>query len=98
MAVNNYHFSELVTNNWATYDDIYYNSDNDVTSTIRDFIIKYIEEELNGVIEPSCDYNWKIIGLPNSFNDTKTIEKIKNGEITIEMSSDGRTPNIKAII
>ena len=97
LAVNNYRFGELVTNNWATYDDIYYNSDNDVTSTIRDFIIKYIEEELNGVIEPSCDYNWKIIGLPNSFNDTKTIEKIKNGEITIEMSSDGRTPNIKAI-
>lgn len=97
LASNNYRFNQLVTNNYLTFDDVYYNSENDATSTIRDFIIKYIQEELNGVIDPVCDNNWKIIGLPKSFNDSETIERIKNGEIQIPFSDDGRTPNVSPV-
>ncbi len=96
LATNNYQLGKLINNNWTSNDDVYYNSVNDNPSTIRDFIIKYIKEELNGEIVPSCDHNWKIIGLPKSFNDPETIEKIKNGEIKIPWSDDG-APNAKPI-
>ena len=99
MAVNNYRFGTLMSYGWATKDDVYFDSYNEMplTATCRDLIVKYTQEELGGKLVPECDYNWKIIGLPASFNDPATIEKIKRGEITIPSSSDGRTPNVKAI-
>ena len=97
LATNDHRLGQLINYKWVSNDDIYYNSVNDFPSTIRDYIIKYIQEELNGEIVPFCDHNWKIIGLPKSFNDPETIEKIKNGEIEIPWSDDGRTPNVKSI-
>lgn len=97
LAVNNYRFGTLSSNGWATESDVYYTSVNDPHPTIRDFIVKYTQEVLNGTLSPSCDNNWKIVGLPESFNDPATIEKIKSGEIKIPRSSDGRTPNVQPV-
>lgn len=97
LAVNNFIFGKLINKNFTKYDDVYYESFNENPSTISDFIIKYINEELNGEITPECDYNWKIIGLPKSFNDPETIEKIKNGEIKIPRSSDGKAINVEPV-
>lgn len=99
MAVNNYRFGTLKSKGWAAEKDIYFTSVNDMplTSTVRDLIVKYTQEELKGKLTPKCDNNWKIIGLPSTFNDPATIAKIKSGEITIPASSDGRTPNVEAV-
>lgn len=97
MAVNNYRFGTLKSYGWATEKDVYYTSVNDPSPTVRDLIVKYTQENLKGKLTPKCDHNWKIVGLPASFNDPATIEQIKSGKITIPASSDGRTPNVKAI-
>ena len=97
LAVNNYRFGTLMANGWATLKDVYYSSANDAAPTIRDLIVKYTNEELKGVLSPKCDHNWKLVGLPSTFNDPDTIAKIKSGEIKIPSSSDGRTPNVKAV-
>jgi len=97
LALNNYRFGTLSSNGWATEKDVYYSSVNDEKPTIRDFIVKYTQEVLNGTLSPHCDYNWKIVGLPESFNDPETIAKIKSGEIKIPRSSDGRTPNVEPV-
>lgn len=97
LAVNNYRFGTLMSNNWATLEDVYYTSVNDPNPTVRDLIVKYTQEKLNGTLSPKCDHNWKIVGLPSSFNDAATIAKIKSGEIQIPRSSDGRTPNVEAV-
>lgn len=86
-----------MSNNWATLKDVYYSSSNDAAPAIRDLIVKYTNEELKRVLTPKCDHNWKIVGLPSTFNDPDTIAKIKSGEIKIPRSSDGRTPNVKAV-
>ena len=97
LAVNNYRFGTLMANGWATLKDVYYSSANDAAPAIRDLIVKYTNEELKGVLTPKCDHNWKIVGLPSTFNDPDTIAKIKSGEIKIPRSSDGRTPNVQAV-
>jgi len=97
IAVNNYRFGTLSSNGWATQDDVYYSSVNESKPTIRDLIVKYTNEVLKGKLSPKCDNNWKIVGLPKSFNDPATIEKIKSGEIKIPRSSDGRTPNVEPV-
>jgi 2',3'-cyclic-nucleotide 2'-phosphodiesterase/3'-nucleotidase len=99
MAVNNYRFGTLKSHNWATEKDVYFDSYNQMplNATIRSLIIKYVTEQMGGKLSPSCDHNWKLVGLPSSFNDPAVIEKIKSGEITIPAADDGRTPNVKAI-
>ena len=95
--MNNYRFGTLMSNGWATLDDVYYSSANDVNPAIRDLIVKYTQEQLGGTLTPKCDHNWKIVGLPDTFNDEETLEKIRSGEIKIPRSSDGRTPNVEAV-
>jgi 2',3'-cyclic-nucleotide 2'-phosphodiesterase/3'-nucleotidase len=97
VAVNNYRFGTLTSYNWATEADVYYTSVNEAKPSVRDLIIKYTQEVLSGTLSPSCDNNWKIVGLPSSFNDPATIEQIKSGKITIPTSSDGRTPNTEPV-
>ena len=99
LAVNNYRFGTLMSYGWATKDDVYFDSYNELplTSTVRDLIVKYTQENLGGKLAPVCDHNWRIIGLPETFNDEATLEKIRSGEIVIPASSDGRTPNVEPI-
>ncbi|MGL5984227.1 MAG: bifunctional metallophosphatase/5'-nucleotidase, partial [Cetobacterium sp.] len=65
---------------------------------IRDLIIKYVGENLNGELNPKVDNNWSIVGFDQNVpGKDEIIQKIKSGEIVIPKSEDGRTLNIKSI-
>jgi 2',3'-cyclic-nucleotide 2'-phosphodiesterase/3'-nucleotidase len=98
VAVNNYRFGTITKNGWATEEDKYFDSGNDEVSTIRGFIMKYVNEEKGGKLEPQVVNNWEITGIKLDYPQREEIyEKIKNGEIVIPKSPDGRTLNVKSI-
>jgi 2',3'-cyclic-nucleotide 2'-phosphodiesterase/3'-nucleotidase len=97
VAVNNYRFGTLQSNGWATAEDTYYTSANDVDSTIRSLIMKYVINDLNGELSPVCDHNWELIGMGDAYMNKAVVEEIKSGMIQIPSSEDGRTPNVKAV-
>lgn len=100
LAVNNYRFGTLTGLELVTEDDVYFDSYKlwQDSGRIRDLIGKYIRDQKNGRVTPSCDHNWKIIGFDfnHPLRDT-VFDLIKKGEITIPASEDGRTPNVKSV-
>ncbi|MBE5807966.1 MAG: bifunctional metallophosphatase/5'-nucleotidase [Clostridiales bacterium] len=65
---------------------------------VRELIGDYIVNVKGGAISPECNNNWKITG--NDWDEElhqKAVEMLAAGELTIEASEDGRTPNVKAI-
>lgn len=65
---------------------------------VRELIGDYIVNVKGGTISPEVDNNWKITG--NDWDEeahAKAVELLNAGELTIESSADGRTPNVKAI-
>lgn len=101
VAVNNYRLGTLITHDWATLDDVYYDSYEEYQDAgrIRDLIIKYVNEECDGKITPHCDHNWEIIGNPDFNNERKeeVYDLIRSGEVKIPSSEDERTPNVKSV-
>ncbi|TDT72469.1 2',3'-cyclic-nucleotide 2'-phosphodiesterase/3'-nucleotidase [Hypnocyclicus thermotrophus] len=100
LAVNNYRFGTLLGLKLVTPADKYYDSYATMQDSgrIRALIIKYVQEEKNGVISPKVDNNWKITGviLEHPLKN-KVFDMVKKGEIKIPTSSDGRTKNIKSL-
>ncbi|WNF89276.1 5'-nucleotidase C-terminal domain-containing protein [Vagococcus fluvialis] len=96
LAVNNHRFSGLVSSGIVKESDIYKESD---PVTLRNMIVDYIRDQ--GTINPEDEIhrNWEIIGAPDLNHYVKPLvaEKINNGEIVIESSPNGRTPNINTI-
>ncbi len=100
IAVNNYRFGTLVNNGWVNEEDKYFDSYEMMQDAgrMRDLIVKYVVEEKNGTIKPRVDNNWKITGINLDYPETEAIyEKIREGEIVIPRSEDGRSLNIRAI-
>jgi len=100
LAVNNYRFGTLLTNGWVVAEDKYYDSYEVMQDAgrIRDLIIKYVQEEQNGVIAPTVDNNWKIIGTNIDKSEQEMVfAKVLSGDITIPTSEDGRTLNVMAL-
>jgi len=97
VAVNNYRFGTLSSNGWATADDVYFTSANDLDATIRSMIQDYVVNDLHGELSPVCDHNWELIGMTDSYMNPEVIAAIKAGKISIPTSSDGRTMNVKAV-
>ncbi len=100
LAVNNYRFGTLLGLELVTDDDKYYDSYEKMQDAgrIRDLIIKYIDEEKDGIASPSVDNNWKIVG--NDFEHElkdQALQMVKDGSMTIPTSEDGRTYNVKSI-
>ncbi|BCN30600.1 5'-nucleotidase C-terminal domain-containing protein [Anaeromicropila herbilytica] len=65
---------------------------------VRELIRDYITNVKKGVIKPELSGNWKVTG--NTWNrdlHQKAAELINTGKITLPVSADGRTPNVKAI-
>lgn len=105
IAVSNYRASAHL----LTYGSVYFKEKGDTLpkllekdvmagEPVRGMIGKWITEKNKGVIRPTLSGNWKITG--NSWNEelhNKAAELIKTGKILLPISSDGRTPNIKAI-
>ena len=100
VAVNNYRFGTIINKGWASAEDKYYDSYEELQDAgrMRDMIVKYVIEEKNGTIKPTVDNNWKITGVNLEYAETEAIyEKIRSGEIVIPRSQDGRSLNIKAV-
>ncbi|MEG1579141.1 MAG: bifunctional metallophosphatase/5'-nucleotidase, partial [Oscillospiraceae bacterium] len=67
-------------------------------SGIRELIGKYIKEVKKGVIKPHISNNWKLTGTNWSAEDHAAAAKLVNDDVlTIPLSEDGRTPNVKSI-
>jgi len=100
VAVNNYRFGTLTKHGWATTEDKFYDSYEELQDAgrIRDLIVKYVQEEKGGKVTPVVHGNWKLTGMKLDYPESKEIyEKIKSGEIVIPKSEDGRTLNTKSI-
>lgn len=100
LAVNNYRFGTLVSLKLATAADVYYDSyvqlqDN---GRIRDMISVYLKAVKGSKATPTVDNNWKIIGanLNHPLKD-QILQMIIDGKVKIPTSTDGRTPNVKAV-
>jgi 2',3'-cyclic-nucleotide 2'-phosphodiesterase/3'-nucleotidase len=102
LAVNNYRFGTLLGLELVTNDDMYYQSvavyPDIPDGRIRDMIIKYTNENKGGVLTPTVDNNWKIIGadLEHEMKD-EILQMVRDGEITIPVSEDGRTMNVESL-
>lgn len=100
LALNNYRLGTLQSNGWVTAEDVYYDSYKELQDAgrIRDLIIKYVKEEQDGNISPKVDNNWKIIGTNiDKEKQEMVFEKVRNGELKIPTSEDGRTLNVVAL-
>lgn len=92
LAINDYRYSGLL--NMGIIDgEAYFNSD---PVTLRSYIKDYIQEQ--GTISPKVDNNWNITGVDlNHPLRNIIIQMVKDGEIELPTSKDGRTPNVKAL-
>ncbi len=100
LSVNNYRFGTLLSLDLVTMDDKYYDSYEVLQDAgrIRDLIIKYTVEEKNGNLAPTVDNNWKITNFDfnNPYRET-VFDLVRNGELIIPTSEDGRTANVEAL-
>lgn len=100
LAVNNYRFGTLTGLGLVTDEDKYYDSYSEMQDAgrIRSLIVKYVQEEKDGVVDPIVDNNWKLIGF--DFNNPlieDAVLKIKDGSLSIPVSDDGRTMNVRSL-
>lgn len=99
LALNNYRYGALLTMGLLKSENLVFDSTIDMADTpaVRDMISMYVAE-LGGVLEPVCDHNWQIIGadLEDPAKDI-IYDMIRNGDIEIPTSEDGRTLNVKSI-
>ena len=103
IAVNNYRANSQLLSPGEIYeeDDMPYLVEMDVRGDIggvRELIRDYIINVKGGVITPEVDNNWEIIG--NDWDEElhdKVADMVEDGELTIQSSEDGRTPNVVPI-
>ena len=104
IAVNNYRASSQL----LTAGEVYKESDvfpklleidvRGEVGGVRELIGLYINEVKGGVLTPSLDNNWKIVGNDwDAANHDEAVKLLKEGKLTIPSSEDGRTPNVKSI-
>lgn len=100
LALNNYRFGTLLSLNLIKAEDKYYDSTAEFgdAGRVRDLIVRYVQENLNGKLAPKVDNNWKITGVnyEHPLSD-EIIAKVKEGKIKIPTSMDGRTLNVRAL-
>ncbi len=100
LAVNNYRFGSIMGLGLVTVEDKYFDSYETMQDAgrIRDLIITYVKDVMMGEVTPTCDNNWKLIGMDlESPAKDAVYQMIIDGELTIPTSEDGRTPNVKSI-
>lgn len=101
LAVNNYRFGTIMNLGLVTEEDKYYDSYELMQDAgrIRALIIQYTQEVKGGVLEPTVDNNWEIIGEDIDSNPYKdeVYAMIADGDIMIPTSEDGRTLNVEAV-
>ena len=82
-------------------DDLPILLESDVAGNIggyQQLISYYIQNELNGEIEPYCDNNWSLTGIDRDEDlYNRALDLIANGQIQIVNTEDGRQANIESI-
>lgn len=103
LSVNNYRYDSVLnaTNNPVfepgTHEKVY-DTNNDSISDMRDLITDYIINVKGGQISRNIDNNWKLTGFRYDETLRKEVVKLVNdGVLTIPVSDDGRTPNIRSL-
>ena len=92
-------YDALLSAGYFTEGDVVFDSTTALAATpaVRDLISLYVKE-IGGVLTPVCDHNRRIIGADLNDPDAELIyEMIRNGDIQIPTSEDGRTLNIESI-
>lgn len=80
---------------YSTDSDEFYGRKN---GTIRNLVIKYIQEEKSGIYEAKTNDYWEIIGLDKNIDFREdVVELINRGILNLPSSEDGRYTNIKPI-
>ena len=100
LSLNNYRFGTLLGLELVTMDDRYYDSYEIMQDAgrIRAMIVKYVQEEKGGNLAPTVDNNWKITGVDLESPLKETVfDMVRNGELKIPTSEDGRTLNVKGL-
>lgn len=100
LAVNNYRLGTLISYGWATLDDVYYDSTQVYSDGghIQELILGYIQNELDGKLEPKINNNWEIIGADiDPFIQEQVFELVRSGELVIPVSSDERSMNAQSL-
>lgn len=100
LAVNNYRMGTLLQLGLIKASDKYYDSFELMgdAGRIRDLIIKYVVEQKGGKITPVKDNNWKLVGADFNHPYAEMVfDMVRNGELTVPMSENGRTPAVKAL-
>ncbi|ROR27245.1 2',3'-cyclic-nucleotide 2'-phosphodiesterase (5'-nucleotidase family) [Mobilisporobacter senegalensis] len=98
LAVNNYRYSTTLKPMFGDDIKVIYKSDEVLgdKGRIRELIVDYISK--NKKITNFIENNWKLIGMDWSETDRKELSAyIDLGRISIPVSLDGRTPNVRSI-
>ncbi|MDM8312953.1 5'-nucleotidase C-terminal domain-containing protein [Clostridium cadaveris] len=104
IAINNYRANSQLLSYGPIYqkgEDLPILVEKDIKGDIggvRELIRDYIINVKGGTISPELDNNWKIIG--NNWNPelrALAVQLLNDGTISVPMSADGRTPNVKSI-
>lgn len=95
LAVNMFRLS-IMEQSGSSYEVVSDSFNSSGPSTVREMLIDYISTE--GTISPECDHNWKLVGADLEDPQKDLIyEMIRNGEIVIQQSEDGRNPNLTVV-
>ncbi|MGL5244908.1 MAG: 5'-nucleotidase C-terminal domain-containing protein, partial [Sarcina sp.] len=100
LSVNDYRYNSVLAA--KVFDkgehEKFYDTSNDEISDVRDFIIDYIKNFKNGVIQRNVDNNWKLTG--NAWDSKQreiAVKAINDNKVKIPTSEDGRTPNVRSV-
>ena len=103
LSVNNYRYDSVLnaSNNPVfepgTHEKVY-DTNNDKISDMRDLITDYIVKVKGGKISRNIDNNWKLTGVNYDEKLREEVVKLVNdGVLSIPVSDDGRTPNVKSL-
>ena len=103
LSVNNYRYDSVLNaaNNPVfepgTHEKVY-DTNNDKISDMRDLITDYIVKVKGGKISRNIDNNWKLTGVNYDQKLREEVVKLVNdGVLSIPVSDDGRTPNVKSL-
>jgi len=70
----------------------------EIQGTIRNLSIAYLQEEKNGVYEPTLQNNWKITGVDfDAPERADVVELINEGILSVPTTEDGKYTNIASI-
>jgi 2',3'-cyclic-nucleotide 2'-phosphodiesterase/3'-nucleotidase len=100
LAVNNYRFGTLISLGLIKATDKYFDSYEQYQDAgrVRDLIIKFVVEQKGGVINPTVDNNWKLVGADYNHPYREDVfELVRQGVILVPMSENGRTPAVKSL-